>query len=108
MGFLDIFKASENKQLRESLAMQTQLLNQRTKELMQKTEALEQLHQQRVNKVNLRKEFFRVSLDELEQIVLQHDPSAEFKRTMAAEQYYQSLNRDEVVAELDYDITDDE
>lgn len=67
-----------------------------------------QLHQQRVNKVNLRKEFFRVSLDELEQIVLQHDPSAEFKRTMAAEQYYQSLNRDEVVAELDYTITDDE
>lgn len=67
-----------------------------------------QLNQQRVNKVNLRKEFFRVSLDELEQIVLQHDPSAEFKRTMAAEQYYQSLNRDEVVAELDYTITDDE
>ncbi|MDD5947179.1 MAG: GIY-YIG nuclease family protein [Oscillospiraceae bacterium] len=67
-----------------------------------------QLHQQRVNKVNLRKEFFRISLDELEQIVLQHDPSAEFKRTMAAEQYYQSLNRDEVVAELDYTITDDE
>lgn len=67
-----------------------------------------QLNQQRVNKVNLRKEFFRVSLDELEQIVLQHDPSAEFCRTMAAEQYYQSLDRDGVVPELDYDITDDE
>lgn len=61
-----------------------------------------------MNKVNLRKEFFRVSLDALEQIVLQHDPSAEVKRTMAAEEYYQSLNRDEVVAESDYDITDDE
>lgn len=59
-----------------------------------------ELNQKRVNKVNLRKEFFRVSLDELEQLVLSHDPTAEFKRTMLAEQYHQSLNREEVVMEL--------
>lgn len=57
-------------------------------------------NQQRVNKVNLRKEFFRVSIDDLEQAVLEYDPTAEFRRTMAAEQYYQSINRNEVV-ELD-------
>ena len=60
-----------------------------------------ELNQKRVNKVNLRKEFFRVSIDELEQLVLQHDPTAEFNRTMLAEQYHQSLNRAEVVPELD-------
>lgn len=60
-----------------------------------------ELNQMRVNKVNLRKEFFRVSIDELEQLVLQHDPTAEFRRTMLAEQYHQSLNRDEVVPEFD-------
>lgn len=58
-------------------------------------------NQQRVNKVNLRKEFFRVSIDDLEQAVLEYDPTAEFRRTMAAEQYYQSINRDEVVPEYD-------
>ena len=64
-------------------------------------------NQQRVNKVNLRKEFFRVPIDELEQAVLEFDPTAEFRRTMAAEQYYQSINRDEVVPELD-EMADDE
>ena len=61
-----------------------------------------------MNKVNLRKEFFRVSLDELEQLVLQHDPTAEFRRTMLAEQYYQSINRSEVVTELSEELFDDE
>lgn len=42
-----------------------------------------------------------MSIDELEQLVLQHDPTAEFRRTMLAEQYHQSLNRDEVVSEFD-------
>lgn len=64
-------------------------------------------NQQRVNKVNLRKEFFRVSIDELEQAVAEYDPTAEFRRTMTAEQYYQSINRDEVVSDLD-DFSDDE
>ena len=67
-----------------------------------------ELNQKRVNKVNLRKEFFRVSIDELEQLVLQHDPTAEFNRTMLAEQYHQSLNRDEVVPEFDDSDSDAE
>ena len=50
------------------------------------------LNDQRVNKVNLRKEFFRVSLDELEKLVEEIAPTAEFKRTVLAEQYRQSLS----------------
>jgi F0F1-type ATP synthase membrane subunit b/b' len=48
------------------------------------------LEQRRVNKINLRKEFFNVSLDELENLVLDIDPSAEFNRTMLAEEYKQT------------------
>lgn len=48
------------------------------------------LNRNRVNKVNLRKEFFRVSLNELESLVEELEPSAEFRRTMLAEQFYQS------------------
>ncbi|MCM1365077.1 MAG: GIY-YIG nuclease family protein [Faecalibacterium sp.] len=54
------------------------------------------LNSKRVNKVNLRKEFFNVSLDELEELVTNIDPTAEFNRTMAAEEYRQSLSTDEV------------
>lgn len=50
------------------------------------------LNAHRLNKVNLRKEFFKVSIDELERLVEQFDPAAEFNRTMQAEQYYQSLS----------------
>lgn len=50
------------------------------------------LNNQRVNKVNLRKEFFRVSLDDLEKLVQEIAPTAEFKRTVLAEQYRQSLS----------------
>lgn len=53
------------------------------------------LDKYRVNKVNLRKEFFRISLDEIEKIVLQEDPAAAFNRTMIAEQYRQSLSMEE-------------
>ena len=53
------------------------------------------LDHKRVNKVNMRKEFFNVSIDELEQIVTDIDPTAEFNRTMAAEEYRQSLSADE-------------
>lgn len=56
----------------------------------------ETLNNKRVNKVNLRKEFFKVSIDELEDIVLKIDPSAEFNRTMIAEEYRQSLSTDGV------------
>lgn len=54
------------------------------------------LNDRRVNKVNLRKEFFRVSLDELEKLVQEICPTAEFKRTVLAEQYRQSLSIQEV------------
>lgn len=55
------------------------------------------LNDRRVNKVNLRKEFFDVSLDELEKLVEQICPTAEFRRTLVAEQYRQSLSIDKVV-----------
>lgn len=55
----------------------------------------------RVNKVNLRKEFFKVSLDEIEKIVDERCPSAKFKRTALAEQYRQSLTMSEAASELD-------
>lgn len=50
------------------------------------------LDSRRLNKVNLRKEFFKVPIEELERLVEHFDPSAEFNRTMQAEQYYQSLS----------------
>jgi hypothetical protein len=50
-----------------------------------------QLHNKRVNKVNLRKEFFTTSIDELEDLVYSLEPSAVFNKTMLAEQYYQSM-----------------
>jgi hypothetical protein len=51
----------------------------------------QQLNSQRINKVNLRKEFFRASIDQIEALVYSLEPSAEFNRTMLAEQYYQSM-----------------
>lgn len=54
------------------------------------------LNQKRVNKVNTRKEFFKVSLDELEEIVNKIEPTAEFSRTMIAEEFRNSQNIDEV------------
>jgi len=50
------------------------------------------LHARRLNKVNLRKEFFDISLDELEQLVQEINPTAEFNRTMLAEDYNISLS----------------
>lgn len=55
------------------------------------------LNDRRVNKVNLRKEFFNISLDELESLISKLAPTAEFKRTMLAEQYRQSLSINKVV-----------
>lgn len=49
------------------------------------------LEKQRVNKINLRKEFFYSTIDELELLVNEIEPTAEFNRTMLAEQYQQSL-----------------
>lgn len=51
-----------------------------------------ELDSRRVNKVNLRKEFFNVSIEELKEIVERIDPTAPFKVTALAEQYRQSLS----------------
>jgi hypothetical protein len=55
-----------------------------------------ELHNQRVNKINLRKEFFHTTIDELEELVYLLEPSAEFNRTMLAKEYYQSMAVNEV------------
>jgi flagellar motility protein MotE (MotC chaperone) len=52
------------------------------------------LNNLRVNKVNLRKEFFRIDLDDLENLVLELQPSAAFSRTLIAQQYRESLSID--------------
>ena len=51
-----------------------------------------QLNEKRVNKVNLRKEFFHVSLDEIEELVYKVHPNAEFNKTILASEYRQSLS----------------
>lgn len=54
------------------------------------------LNNKRVNKVNLRKEFFISTIAEIEELVYTLEPSAEFNRTMLAEQYFQSMTIVEV------------
>ena len=56
------------------------------------TELHQRLNDKRVNKVNLRKEFFNATVDELEELVSEIDPTAEFNKTMAAEEYRQSIS----------------
>lgn len=53
------------------------------------------LNDKRVNKVNLRKEFFYTTVDELEELVTSIEPTAEFNKTMLAEEFRQSLSSDE-------------
>lgn len=53
------------------------------------------LNDKRTNKINLRKEFFNVSIDELEKLVQEIEPTAEFNRAMVAEQYRQTLSINE-------------
>ncbi|SEO10440.1 T5orf172 domain-containing protein [Paenibacillus sophorae] len=48
------------------------------------------LEAQRVNKINLRKEFFYATVQELQDIVQEIDPTIEFIQTMAAMEYRQS------------------
>lgn len=54
------------------------------------------LHQimvdKRVNKVNSRREFFYTNVDELEELVNSIEPTAEFNKTMIAEEFNQSLS----------------
>lgn len=68
------------------------------------------LNEKRVNKVNMRKEFFNVSLDELEALTREISPTSEFRRTMAAEEYRQSISGNanyEDVTESDDEEEDD-
>ena len=68
------------------------------------------LNDKRVNKVNMRKEFFYSTVDELETLVHQIDPTAEFNKTMIAEEYNQSLSSNEVyTSELsESELSDDD
>lgn len=50
----------------------------------------QKLNEKRVNMINLRKEFFRTTIDELESLVNEIDISAEFNKTMLAEEFRQS------------------
>ena len=69
------------------------------------------LNDKRVNKVNLRKEFFYCDIEELEEMVYSIDPTAEFNKTMLAEEYNQSLSTNEnyiVDQNFDDDLAEDE
>lgn len=59
------------------------------------TELHKRLDSKRINKVNMRKEFFYSTLEELEEIVSDVEPTAEFVNIMTAEEYNQSLSSDE-------------
>nr|DAX19176.1 MAG TPA: helicase [Caudoviricetes sp.] len=50
------------------------------------------LNDKRVNKVNLRKEFFYSTVDELEELVNELDSTAVFNKTMLAEEYNQTIS----------------
>ena len=69
----------------------------------------EMLNDKRVNKVNLRKEFFQTTIDELEQLVTEIEPTAEFNRTMLAEEFRQSQSSDSVyTSDFSFDLDDEE
>lgn len=54
------------------------------------------LNERRVNKVNLRKEFFNISIDELEELINKLAPTAAFNKTMLATEFRQSLSSDNI------------
>lgn len=65
------------------------------------------LNEKRVNKVNMRKEFFYTSVDELEKLVTEIEPTAEFNKTMLAEEFRQSQSTNELYTS-DYSFTSEE
>ena len=65
------------------------------------------LNEKRVNKVNLRKEFFNVTIEELQELVYKLDPTASFTTTMAAEEYRQSMSGQIYTSDF-VSITEDE
>ena len=64
------------------------------------------LNEKRVNKVNMRKEFFYTTVDELEKLVTEIEPTAEFNKTMLAEEFRQSQSSDELYTS-DYSLDDE-
>lgn len=67
------------------------------------------LNSKRLNKVNRRKEFFKISIEELEQLVRKIDPTAEFNMTMIANEYRESLSSDVIYTDdAIIEITDEE
>lgn len=67
------------------------------------------LNEKRVNKVNMRKEFFYTSVDELEELVTSIEPTAEFNKTMLAEEFRQSQSSDGLyTSTFSFDDADDE
>ncbi|MBC5627557.1 GIY-YIG nuclease family protein [Clostridium sp. NSJ-6] len=66
----------------------------------------ELLSKNRLNKVNLRKEFFKLQIDELEELVTSIDPTAEFTKTMIADEFRQSQSTDELYTD-DYNYNDE-
>ena len=65
------------------------------------------LNEKRVNKVNMRKEFFYTTVDELEELVTQIEPTAEFNKTMLAEEFRQSQSAEGLYTS-DYSFEEEE
>lgn len=65
------------------------------------------LNKKRVNKVNMRKEFFYTSIDELEALVNEIEPTADFNKTMLAEEFRQSQSTNEVYTSEITDLDDE-
>ena len=67
-----------------------------------------ELNEKRLNRVNRRKEFFSVSVDELENLIYKLQPTVEFNRNMPATQYEESLNYGEPISNYIFDEDYDE
>ena len=65
------------------------------------------LEKRRLNKINPHKEFFNTTVDELEKLVQEIEPTAEFSRTMLAEEFRASQENIEL-AEIQPDSGDDD
>lgn len=65
------------------------------------------LNEKRVNKVNMRKEFFYTTVDELEELVTEIEPTAEFNKTMLAEEFRQSQSTSGLYTS-DYSLDDED
>ena len=60
------------------------------------------LNDNRVNKINHRKEFFNVSLSELKKVVRESFPDAEFVDLAEAREYRETLGLSQIDQELKY------